>query len=142
MPCLEITLPKQTPETRAVLARQLTIAFAESTGHPPEIFGIRFFEYEAGYTAVAGEIDGLDSDTRAPYLHALLYCPRLKRSVKAKLATALTSAFANSVGNADWKPTIHICEHPYDNIVVGGKLLSDAYASCAQRKFYFDLPKD
>lgn len=41
-----------------------------------------------------------------------------------------------------WKPTIHICEYPYDNVGIEGKILSDAFEECAKRSFYYELPKD
>ncbi len=73
--------------------------------------------------------------TIRPYIHFLLYCPKLKRSSKQKLASSLTDAFTKAIGDETQKPIIHICEHPYDNVVVDGQLLSDRYAECANRKF-------
>ncbi len=77
-----------------------------------------------------------------PYIHFLLYCPRLKRSAKQALAKSMTDAFVTATQQPAWKPILHISEHPYDNIAVEGKLLSDAYKECAERPFYYPIPKD
>ncbi|MFH2203475.1 MAG: tautomerase family protein [Elusimicrobiota bacterium] len=140
MPCLEITLPKTDRETKAKLADCLTEAFASSTLFGKEIFGVRFFEYGPGEAAVGGRL--VDGDEKSPYLHALLYCPRITRSTKQKLAEALTEAFVRGTGREDWRPVIHICEHPYDNVAVEGRVLSEAFEECAKKSFYYELPKD
>lgn len=140
MPCIEISLPRIDRETKASLAAALTEAFCSTTGHPSHIFGIRFFEYENEAAASGGRL--CDSPESTPYLHMVVYCPRLKRTTKQKMGAALTGAFTKSVGRLDWVPVIHICEHPYDNVVIDGKLLTDAYDECAKRSFYYDLPKD
>jgi phenylpyruvate tautomerase PptA (4-oxalocrotonate tautomerase family) len=140
MPCIEVSLPEIDKETRSALAAGLTEAFCSATGHPAQLLGVRFFEYPPASAANGGKL--CDSPGTSPYLHVLLYCPRLKRSVKQKVGAALTGAFAAAVKKPDWIPIIHICEHPFDNIVVGGKLLSDAYEECSKRGFYYELPKD
>lgn len=140
MPCIEVSLPKINRETRVALAAGLTEAFCSSTGHPAGIFGLRFFEYEQTAAATGGKL--CDSPGVSPYLHMLVYCPRLKRSIKQKVGAALTNAFARATKQPEWLPVIHICEHPFDNIVVGGKLLTDVYEDCAKRSFYYELPKD
>lgn len=140
MPCLEIAMPKVDAETRARLADKLTEAFASASGFPAEIFGIRFNEYEQGAASSGGALwDGGDS---RPYLHFLLYSPRLKRSIKQKLVATLSATFADCVGHAHWLPVIHLCEHPYDNVGVDGKLLSDSYDECAKSRYYYDLSED
>lgn len=140
MPCLEITVPKLESKIKERVAVLLTEAFASATPFGSDIFGIRFFEYSANDVAIGGKL--LDERSDKIYLHFLLYCPRLKRSAKQKLILALTDAFTKATENENWKPVIHICEHPYDNVGVDGKLLSDAYEACANRNFYYDLPKD
>ena len=50
MPCIEVSLPKINQETRGALAAGLTEAFCSSTGHPAEIFGLRFFEFSDKFT--------------------------------------------------------------------------------------------
>lgn len=140
MPCIEVSLPRVSRDVKAALAAELTEAFCGTTGHTAEIFGIRFFEYDAESASSGGRL--CDSAGAAPYLHMLIYCPRLKRATKQKMGAALTEAFAKGTGRPDWVPFIHICEHPYDNVVVEGKLLTDAYEECARRTFYYDLPKD
>ena len=140
MPCLEISMPTTTVEIKKILANDLTRSFAKNTNFPAEIFGIRFLEYGEGEAASGGAL--IESKNERPYIHFLLYCPRLKRSVKRRLVTELSSVFTKVIGMHAWWPVIHICEHPYDNIGVEGKLLSDAYDSCRDSKFYYDLPKD
>lgn len=122
------------------VAAALTEAFAATTPFGVDVFGIRFFEYDWGDTAVGGSL--VEEGSSTVYLHFLLYCPRLQRLAKLKLVGALSQAFTNAMENSEWLPVIHICEHPYDNVGVGGKILSEAYAECAQREFYYDLPKD
>lgn len=140
MPCLEIAMPKVDANTKVQLAEKLTEAFASVTGFPAEIFGINFKEYEQGAASSGGALwNGGES---RPYLHFLLYSPRLKRSVKQKLVAALSATFTDCVGRAHWLPVIHLCEHPYDNVGVEGKLLSDSYDECAKSRFYFELPDD
>jgi phenylpyruvate tautomerase PptA (4-oxalocrotonate tautomerase family) len=115
MPCLEIAMPKVDTEMRARLADKLTEAFATVSGFPAEIFGINFKEYEPGTASWGGALwNGGDS---RPYVHFLLYSPRLKRSVKQKLVATLSATFTNCVGHAHWLPVIHLCEHPYDNVI-------------------------
>ncbi|MDH3890083.1 MAG: hypothetical protein OEV49_03285 [candidate division Zixibacteria bacterium] len=133
-------MPKVDRETKVQLADKLTEAFAAASGFPAEIFGVHFREYEPGTASAGGTLwDG--GDTR-PYLHFLLYSPRLKRSVKQKLAATLSQAFTQCVGHTHWLPVIHLCEHPYDNVGVEGKLLSDSYEECAKSRFYYETPKD
>jgi phenylpyruvate tautomerase PptA (4-oxalocrotonate tautomerase family) len=140
MPCIELSLPKVSRETKAELAAELTDAFCDTTGHSADIFGIRFFEYDNDTASAGGKL--CDAPGAEPYLHVLVYCPRLTRSSKQKMGAALTEAFARAVKRQDWVPFIHICEHPYDNVIVGGRLLTDAYEECAKRTFYYELPKD
>ncbi len=139
MPCLEITMPVSDHETKICLADRLTEAFAVATGYPSDIFGIAFHEYDSDASSGGKLWDGGDS---RPYLHFLLYCPRLKRSVKQKLVKTLTATFAECVGREHWKPVIHLCEHPYDNVGVNGELLSDSYEECAKSKYYYELSDD
>jgi len=137
MPCLEISIPAVDDKTRSRLARSLTDAFTATTGFGADIFGVRFHEYEPGKAASAGVLwDGGDG---RPYLHFLLYCPRLRREVKSQVVEALTAAYTECVGKPDWKPVIHIAEHPYDNVGVGGKILSEAYEECAGQNFYYEM---
>jgi phenylpyruvate tautomerase PptA (4-oxalocrotonate tautomerase family) len=136
MPCLEMTLPKLDDSTKTELAERLTSAFAELSGFPGEIFGICFKEYERGNAASGGKI-WLGGETR-PYLHFLLYSPRLSRAIKQSLVDKFTSIFTDVLGKPEWKPVIHLCEHPYDNVGVDGQLLSDLYEELGNRKFYYD----
>ena len=140
MPCLDITMPRMARSTKEKLSAKLTEAFAASTGFPGDIFGIHYIEHDTGNAASGGKL--CDDKSERPYLHMILYTPRLRRSVKQNVVQALTTAFVDATGKPEWKPVIHITEHPYDNVGVDGKLLSDAYEECANRKFYYDLPDD
>jgi len=140
MPCLEIVIPEIDQKIKEVLAEKLTEAFAASTKFPAEIFGIRFMEYKPGETASGGKI--WDGKTGRPYLHFLLYCPRIDRSAKQDVVKSFTKVYTECISNSEWKPVIHISEHPYDNVGVEGELLSDTYEECAKSKFYYELHKD
>lgn len=136
MPCLEISMPEVNNKIKKLLSIRLTDAFVEATGFEKSIFAVRYHEYPVGSVAIGGEIwPGGDS---RPYLHFLLYCPRLRRKAKQKVVSSFTAAFTDIIGKSDWKPVIHICEHPYDNVGVEGALLSDTYAELANRRFYYD----
>ena len=140
MPCLEITIPKTNEKTRKQLAEKLTAVFAETTGFPKDIFGVLFNEYKLKNAASGGLL--CDSYEGRPYLHFLLYCPRLKRTIKQKVVEQFTKTYVDVIGKDDWLPIIHICEHPYDNVGVDGKLLSDSYEQCAQAKFYYEMKEE
>ncbi len=140
MPCLEISVPNMDDRTRRALASELTDVFVDTTGFDREIFGIRFQEYGWNEAASGGSL--IDASTVRPYLHFLLYCPRISRANKQKLVREFTAAYTHCVGRPDWQPVIHICEHPYDNVGVGGELLSDAYPELADSKFYYEISDD
>ena len=137
MPCLEISLPKTNTQTKEKLTSELTKAFVSSTRFEAEIFGICFQEYEIGSAGSGGKL--CDGHTGRPYLHMLLYCPRVNRETKQKIVVSLTKAFTETLGKDNWQPVIHIIESPYDNVGVGGQLLSDAYEECKNQKFYYDI---
>jgi phenylpyruvate tautomerase PptA (4-oxalocrotonate tautomerase family) len=139
MPCLDITLPKTDFKTKATMMARLTSLGEQIAGFEPEIFRMSFREYEVGTAGIAGQL--WDGEHGHPYLHLVLYCPRMKRSVKRKLIVEYSRAFAEIVGHADWQPVIHICEHPYDNVGGHGEMLSDR-PELSERKFYYELPKD
>ena len=140
MPCLEISMPATEPEVKKKLIAGLTKAFDKSTTFGTAIFGICFHEYDANCAASGGKI--WDGQAGRPYLHMLLYCPRVDRATKQNLVKSLTLAFTTAIGKDDWKPVIHICEHAYDNIGVEGNLLSDSFEACADSKFYYELPRE
>jgi 4-oxalocrotonate tautomerase len=135
MPCIEVTMPRTDAAARERLARALTHAFACAIGFDEDILGVHFREYGPGEAAVGGR---LWSGEGRPYLHLVVS----SRSQKQRAVADLTAAFAECVGRPDWKPVIHLAEHPYDNVGVEGKLLTDAYEECARRTFYYDLPRD
>jgi len=140
MPCLEITMPESNKEIREQLAAELTKAFAEAAGFPGQIFGIYFDEYKHTFAASGGKL--CDGSEQRPYLHFKLSCPRLRRNIKQKVVKAFTDTFTTCVKQPEWKPVIHIDEHPYDNVGVAGALLSDTYDECAAQKYYYELSDD
>ncbi len=137
MPCLEISMPRVDAETKEKLSDALTKVFDESTKFGAEIFGIRYHEYDIGQSASGGTV--WDGRSGRPYLHMLLYIPRIDRATKQMLVEKFSQAFVQVIGKENWVPVIHICEHPYDNVGVEGKLLSDQYDACAKSKFYYDV---
>ena len=66
--------------------------------------------------------------------HIIVYSPRLSREAKVACAAELTRAFESSTGHSAELLTIHFEEHSYDNVAVGGKLLTDAYPELAARE--------
>jgi 4-oxalocrotonate tautomerase family enzyme len=66
--------------------------------------------------------------------HIVVYCPRLSRDRKAACVAALTDAFEKSTGLSAEHLVIHIEEHSYDNVGVGGRLLTDAFPELAERE--------
>ncbi|MBX3642061.1 MAG: hypothetical protein KF720_03210 [Rubrivivax sp.] len=66
--------------------------------------------------------------------HLIVYSPRLTREVKIACAEALTRAFESTTGHSSELLTIHFEEHSYDNIAVGGKLLTDSFPELAKRE--------
>lgn len=137
MPCLEVILPKSEDNIKEKLTYGLTKAFDESTRFGADIFGIHYSEYEPKGAASGGVI--WDGRNGRPYLHLILYCPRIDRQTKQKLVETMSAAFVDAIGKENWLPVIHICEHPYDNVGVKGQLLSDTYEELAKKKFYYEL---
>ena len=139
MPCLEISLPKSDLSVKRDLCARLTDLVEEVAGFERGIFRVRFCEYEAGDAGTGGIL--WDGENGVPYLHAVLYCPRLKRSTKQKLVEGVMRIFPEALHHSDWLPVVHICEHPYDNIGGSGTWLPTR-PGLAERPFYFELPKD
>lgn len=69
--------------------------------------------------------------------HIIVYCPRLTREKKAACVAALTESFEKSTGLSAEHLVIHIEEHSYDNVGVGGRLLTDAFPELAERERAF-----
>lgn len=137
MPCIEISMKKTAKETKAELAKAVTDAFCGATGHPREILHVKFFEHENCDCFIGGAA----VDDSSPYIHMLVYCPRIKRTAKVAFVESVSKAFTGILKSED-SPIVHICEHPYDNVGVGGKILTDRFEECAKRSFYYELPKD
>jgi phenylpyruvate tautomerase PptA (4-oxalocrotonate tautomerase family) len=139
MPCLDISLPRTTLAHKERLMERLTQIAFDLCGFEPEIFRIRFWEYDIGEAGVGGKLwDGKDY----AHLHFILYSPRLKKSVKKTLMEQWSAAFTEIMGRLDWNPVIHICEHPYDNVGARGTALWECHPEVRDRKFYYDLPED
>lgn len=66
--------------------------------------------------------------------HILIYSPRLSRDAKVACARAVTEAFASTTGLEAELLTIHFEEHSYDNVAVGGRLLTDHDPAIAARE--------
>lgn len=66
--------------------------------------------------------------------HIIIYCPRLERDKKAACAAAVTEAFERTTGLGGELLTIHFEEHSYNNIAVGGRLLTEAYPELYERE--------
>ncbi len=66
--------------------------------------------------------------------HIIVYCPPLDRDRKIACVAGLTEAFERATGHGADILTIHIEEHSYDNIGVGGKLLSEAFPELKEKE--------
>ena len=66
--------------------------------------------------------------------HIVVYSPRLTRDKKVRCAESLTRAFEESTGISAEHLVIHFEEHSYDNVAVGGKLLTDMEPELAARE--------
>ncbi len=137
MPCMEITLPRSRTASKKELARELTDAYADSTGMDRERIGIRFLEYGEGETAYAGRL--WEGGEGRRYVHVMLYCPRQPREVKQAIVRRINDALVRRMEPGECRPVIHIQEHPYDNVGVDGRLLSDLFEELAKRKFYYRM---
>ncbi|MDJ0840142.1 MAG: tautomerase family protein [Acidobacteriota bacterium] len=66
--------------------------------------------------------------------HIVVYSPRLTREKKVACAKELTEAFERGSGISAEHLVIHFEEHSYDNVAVGGKLLTDMEPTLAERE--------
>lgn len=137
MPSLEVLLPKTDLKTRGALAFQLTKAFMEATGGKfgKNEFSVFFMEYGMGFASMGGKLWD-DEDDYAP-VHMALLTTKLTRAQKKNSVELFTKAMKDA-GNKDWYIVVHISEHPYDNIGVNGKVLSDLIPELSKRKFYYE----
>ena len=69
--------------------------------------------------------------------HIVVYSPRLTREKKVSCARELTHAFERTTGISAEHLVIHFEEHSYDNVAVGGKLLTDLEPALAEREKAF-----
>ena len=137
MPCLDFISPELTDAQKQNITTGLTDAFADITGFEREIFGIHFVTYGERGAAQGGVL--WDGEMGNPLVHLLFYSPRFKRDIKQRIVYEFTRIVKSVVGDPEWKPVIHLNEHPYDNVGVDGELLSDRYEELPTRKFYYKL---
>ena len=71
--------------------------------------------------------------------HIEISCPRLTRAAKARVVAGVTEAYCEATGHGADIVVVHVNEHPYDNVGVGGRLLSDAYPELRERPWYHAL---
>ena len=137
MPSLQVLLPKTDLKTRGAFAFLLTKAFVDATEgrFDKNDFAVFFHEYGMGFASIGGKLWD-DEDDFAP-VHIELSCPRLSRGQKKDIVELFTKALKEA-GNKDWVVVIHISEHPYDNVGVSGKLLSDLIPGLSEKKFYYE----
>jgi len=136
MPHIEVTMPQTDLRVRESLAKGLTSAFAEATGLEADILRVRFSTYGPGEISSGGKLIS-DLEAGGP-VHIILYTPRLTRE-KKRLAGESLSRVIREVTGWDEDPVIHIDEHPYDNVVVGGKLLTDSIQELKKARFYYPV---
>lgn len=137
MPCLEISMPCLDIDIKRKLAARLTDVFVKIVQIEADIFGIVFHEYRNGQAAQGGKL--FESDHDRPFLHMVLYCPKIGQSSKSKIIESFTNVFIECTAQPTWKPVVHICEHPYNNIGFDGKPLSEQYPELRERPFYYFL---
>ena len=118
MPCLEISMPRQSDEIKQLLAGKLTEAFKLSSSYPIEALGIRFYEYNIGESVNGGII--WDGHTGKPYIHFVLHIPKQTNDEKTNLISNLTETFTQCLNKPDWQPVIYINEYPDENIGYDG----------------------
>lgn len=123
MPCLEISMPRQSSQTRQKIARQLAKLFAVYANYDAEALGIRFYEYDIGEAANGRAI--WDGRTGKPYIHFKLHIPVRTIGEKKNLIEKFTQAFTDCLNKPDWQPVIFINEYSDDNIGYDGLSLSD-----------------
>jgi phenylpyruvate tautomerase PptA (4-oxalocrotonate tautomerase family) len=133
-------MPKTDLKKKELLSARLAEAFTASTRFSKEILGIRFFEYDPGEAANEGRL--WDGRTGKPYLHMVLYSPRLQHSEKKDLIETLTKAFVDALGDPEWTPVIFLTELSHENIGVDGRQISRGVETYPGKKFYKDLKDD
>jgi phenylpyruvate tautomerase PptA (4-oxalocrotonate tautomerase family) len=122
---MEIDLSHNLMKKSQHLSEKLSDSFEKTTGHPKSIFGIRFKPYQDNEAAVGGKTLN-KHQPNTPYIHILLYCPKLSLETKRTLVKSLTEDFCSVYDKNHW-PIIHICEHSYDNVAIEGELLCDKF---------------
>ncbi len=123
MPCLEISIPKLSPDQKEKLVGRLTSDFEQYANYDVEAFGIRFYEYDVSESANAGKL--WDGKTGKPYIHFKMLIPARTKSEKSKMIRAFTKSLTETLGNPDWAPVIYFIEPDDDSIGFGGKSLAE-----------------
>lgn len=72
--------------------------------------------------------------------HIVIYSPRLSRDAKVACAKGVTEAFASTTCLKADLLTIHFEEHSFDNVAVGGRLLTDHDPVIAAREAEMQRP--
>ena len=128
MPFIDVIIPRCRTKALKELSLGMTEEFCRITGFEREILAIHFTQYET--ISIAGKF------VEKGYVHVHIFIPRIEKGVK----TELIAKFSEMV-KKEFKcdPVVHISEHPYDNIGVSGKSLSELIPELGERKFYYDV---
>ena len=73
--------------------------------------------------------------------HIVVYSPRLTREKKVACAKELTAAFERTTEISAEHLVIHFEEHSYDNVAVGGQLLSDLEPALMEKEKSYQAEK-
>lgn len=123
MPCLEISMPRQSSRIKQKLADKLTKAFENHANYDVAAFGIRFYEYDIGETVNGGVV--WDGKTDKPYIHFVLHIPARTLAEKRNLILGFSLEFTDCLGKPDWTPVIYINEYADDCIGYDGLTVID-----------------
>ena len=66
--------------------------------------------------------------------HIVVQCPMLTREQRAAAVSGITEAFSRATGIEASHVVVHVQEHSYDSIGVGGRLLSDLYPELQEKE--------
>ena len=66
--------------------------------------------------------------------HIIVQCPVLTRAQRAAAVAEITDAFSRATGIEAANVVVHVQEHSYDEIGVGGRLLSDLYPELREKE--------
>lgn len=66
--------------------------------------------------------------------HIVVQCPVLTRAQRAAAVAGITEAFSRATGIEPAHVVVHVQEHSYDEIGVGGRLLSDIHPELREKE--------